>query len=310
VAKALQALGLAQQTSKLGSKLGGGEAAGGLAGLSPGATEAGLTGAGIPGTEAEAQAAVQAALAGGAGGAEGTVGGTGGLAGAAGGEAAGEAASMGGGLTSAAALIPLVLSALQLAGVKMPKPITAAQQFGSIGEETAGINLAMNPSWANAARAGEALATFGLSEVGRSLFGGPAPSSAFPHSSWQKIASQVKGALPPPIPMPPTATPEQQTLIQDVNDQIKGLQEGYGDPSGAAQAKSGFGGTQSAETWNNSLHHLKTILTKQFAELGPLYQKALEASQGAPPINPAAQAQAQTLPAGFFEGEQKKLPGQ
>jgi hypothetical protein len=221
-------------------------------------------------------------------------------AGAAG--AAGAAETVAEGATpTPALLIPLVLAALEAAGVQMPKPITAAKQFGPVGEFSSGVSFASDPSLKTGLNLAESFATFGLSDVAKSFFGGKPPAMSFPANTWSQIHSQVAGALPPKLPVPDTATPEQQKAITDVNSTIDGLLARWPAEIPAWVRR---GGPQSAESWGNIMKQMKSEIEGEFANLSTLYQKAMQATQAPPPAPPSP-----TTSSSFFRGTEK-LPQQ
>jgi hypothetical protein len=109
------------------------------------------------------------------------------------------------------------------------------------------------------------------------FFGGPPPAMAFPSNTWSSIQSQVGKSLPPVLPMPTNATPEQRQSIQAANDLVQSLHT-YTGP-----LPSFLEGQQSAETWGNTMSDMSKGIQGKFTELQSLYPAAYQAwLQGQP----------------------------
>ena len=126
-------------------------------------------------------------------------------------------------------------------------------------------------------------------------FFGKSPAMAFPKSAWSSLSSQVNRALPPQLPVPSNATPEQKQAIEAANKTIKGLDKYRG---GMPES---FGGRQSSKAWQDAIASVQHELQTGFGELQTSYPAAyrafLESQQKVPAGAPQGLFEALSGPA-------------
>jgi hypothetical protein len=108
------------------------------------------------------------------------------------------------------------------------------------------------------------------------------PAVAFPGNTWADIQGQVSPKLPPTLPVPTGATPEQRTAIEQANQQIAELA-----PFGSGPMPSFLQGNQSEESWGNTMRDLSSNLESRFSTLDTAYPAAYKAFLAGQPTMPA-----------------------
>lgn len=123
-------------------------------------------------------------------------------------------------------------------------------------------------------------------------FGGP-PSTTFPSTAWPELSNAVSYNLPPKIPVPQNATPEQLASINAANQTIDYLKNSF-----TGDLPSYLGGKQSAQTWGTVMQTLQKQATDAFSTLQNQYGPALEAAQASGALTPEFSSQLQSFSVG------------
>ena len=98
------------------------------------------------------------------------------------------------------------------------------------------------------------------------------PTEPFPLGTWDQFSTAVQYNLPPRLPVPDGATPEQRASIETANSTIEAMTRGM-----TGELPSYLQGRQNPTVWNWGVGDLSNQATTAFTRLQEQYQPALDA---------------------------------